>query len=265
MKIVKPRNLEEYGKWLQEYHGFIIDKKIENHYNSIASKIKNDFENSNVWTAIISRMQDINNEYLSQTGYQLFINEFKPILVTKTFNSFLEKSFRKNVVFNKNWIIDDKPVPPSGGWITPNNWIEKTNDILRTYFVVKYLDGVETLMQKIIEIFKENLLEYNKTFEARDEGYYAVHVYTNYNFEIPKITWDTENKIISVEIQITTQLQDVISKLTHKYYENRRICMEKSDKKWQWKYDSEEFTVNYLGHILHYLEGMIMEVRQKQK
>lgn len=102
------------------------------------------------------------------------------------------------------------------------------------------------------------------SYEARDEGYYAVHLYVYDDFNIPKLSWDTEPKHLSIELQITTQLQDVIGKLTHKYYEDRRVGMSKDKKKWQWQYESDEFISNYLGHILHYLEGMIMEVRERQ-
>lgn len=255
----KPRNIDEYKKWLKDELSITINSKTENHYNSIANKVKNDFLKSKTWNEIISKLNDFNNEYLAKTNYQLLINDFKPDLVTKPFSSFFEKTFRKNIVYNKRF-----PREPYDGWITPDNWIVNTNDILRTYFVVKYLDGVEFLMGKIEDVLKINLLECNTHFEARDEGYYAVHVYTKKEFDIPKIDWDTEQKTISIEIQITTQLQEVIGKLTHQFYENRRVKQIKLDKKWQWNYESEEFTANYLGHILHYVEGMIMEVRNKQ-
>ncbi|MGB2841354.1 MAG: hypothetical protein WBC40_02565 [Halobacteriota archaeon] len=101
--------------------------------------------------------------------------------------------------------------------------------------------------------------------EAREEGYYAAHLYTKHRFEIPKVTWDTEKIDISIEIQITTQLQEGIQKLLRKYYEERRKRVEKRDIKWQWDYKSDEFAAKYLGHILHYVEGMIMEIREKQK
>lgn len=264
MKNYKPANVDEYRKWLKDFLKISVDAKTENHYDSVANKIKTDFEKTKIWRELNSHLNDFNNEYLTTTGYQLLINEFKPGLVTKSFSSFFEKSFRKNVVLNERWINDANPEPPYEGWITPDNWFEKTNDILRTYFVAKYLDGVDFLMKKIIASCETNSLKCNNSFEARDEGYYAVHVYTVFQFEIPKLSWDTEKKNISIEFQITTQLQDVISKLTHAYYENRRVKVEKSDKKWQWNYESDEFTANYLGHILHYVEGMIMDVRQKQ-
>lgn len=255
----KPKDISEYKEWLRNELNFEINSKTENHYNSISIKIKEDFEKSDVWKNLLEKLTELNNEYLSVTNYQLLVNDFKPELVTKSFSSFFEKSYRKNIIYNKRF-----PKEPYGGWVTPDNWLENTNDILRTFFVVKYLDGVEFLMEKISDLFDNHSLNCSNSYEARDEGYYAVHLYTKYEFDIPQISWDTEKKKISVEFQITTQLQEVIGKLTHQFYEGRRINQDKIDKKWQWRYESEEFTANYLGHILHYVEGMIMEVRSKQ-
>jgi hypothetical protein len=255
----KPKNIIEYREWLKTNLSFDINSKYENHYNSIATKIKADFEKSDAWKNLLDNLLELSNNYLAKTNYQLFVNDFKPELVTKSFASFFEKSFRKNIIYNKKF-----PTEPYGGWVTPNNWIENTNDILRTFFVVKYLDGVEFLMEKITTLFKQHNLGCSNSYEARDEGYYAVHLYTLCDFDIPKFDWDTERKKISIEFQITTQLQEVIGKLTHKFYEGRRINQDKIDKKWQWNYESKEFTANYLGHILHYVEGMIMDVRAKQ-
>lgn len=53
--------------------------------------------------------------------------------------------------------------------------------------------------------------------------------------------------------------------MLHKYYEDKRKGIREEDIKWQWDYKSDEFATNYLGHILHYVEGMIMEIREKQK
>lgn len=257
---MKPKDIIEYKKWMKDEQGFEINSKLENHFISIANKIRTDFERSTIWKSILDSMDEFNNEYLAKTGYQLFVSGFEPKLVTKSFDSFLEKSFRKNIVLNKRF-----PKEPYNGWVTPNNWIENTNDILRTFFVVKYLDGVEFLAEKIMTLFKQSGHNCSNSYEARDEGYYAVHLYSFYEFDIPGINWDTVKQSISIELQITTQLQEVIGKLTHQFYEGRRIKLDKEDKKWQWKYESEEFTANYLGHILHYVEGMIMDVRNKQK
>jgi hypothetical protein len=90
-------------------------------------------------------------------------------------------------------------------------------------------------------------------------------LYIKQEFEVPKMVWDTEKIDVSIEIQITTQLQEAIRRLLHKHYEERRKCIRTEEKIWQWDYKSEEFATNYLGHILHYVEGMITDIREKQK
>jgi hypothetical protein len=45
---------------------------------------------------------------------------------------------------NENW-----PKEPLDGWINPANQFWRINDILRTRFVVKYIDGVGFLANKI--------------------------------------------------------------------------------------------------------------------
>jgi len=100
-------------------------------------------------------------------------------------------------------------------------------------------------------------------YEAREEGYYAAHCYPRFEINIPTLSWVTEATSVEFEIQVTTQLQDVIRNLTHDYYELRRSRKTIPDMKWQWDYKGPEFVPNYLGHILHYVEGMIMEVRMR--
>ena len=137
---------------------------------------------------------------------------------------------------------------------------------MRTTIAVKYLDGVEFIVNKIKNNSDELGIISKEYYEAREEGYYAAHVYTKLQYEIPKFDLGTEVIENLMEIQITTQLQEIIRKLTHKYYEERReVLKPPGETKWQWNYNSEEFAANYLGHILHYLEGMIMEIREKQK
>ena len=119
------------------------------------------------------------------------------------------------------------------------------------------------MIGKIRSLCEKNEKDFGCTFEAREVGYYAVHLYTKEEFEIPRIDWDTMKVETSIEIQLTTQLQEVIRKLLHKYYEEKRLSPVQSERMWQWDYRSDEFATNYLGHILHYIEGMIMEIRKK--
>ena len=256
----KPKDIDEYKKWLKEEHSIEISDRTRTHYEAVASKIKSDFEKSEFWEQLIGNLQECDREYYLEREYPLLMSDGPPELYTKSFDSFLLKTFRKNVIENRNW-----PKDPDNGWILPDNWYSSTNDTVRTLIVVKYLDGVQFILDKIKSLCEQNNLNHKIHFEAREEGYYAAHLYVQREFEIPRIDWDTDKVDISIEIQVTTQLQDVIRKLLHKYYEERRKQVMGDDMKWQWDYKSDEFSANYLGHILHYVEGMIVEIREKQK
>ena len=261
MNSKKPKDINEYKKWLKDKHKIEITDQTQRYYESVTNKIKLDFEKSDFWNQLNENLREYNGEYLGRTGYHLFIPGLKPELDLKPFDSFLLKTFRKNILENKRWCDE-----PEDGWVLPNNWYSRINDIIRTLFEVKYLDGVEFMISKIKSICEDRGMECKIFLKATEEGYYAAHLYTRQEFEIPKVTWDTKDVDVSIEIQITTQLQEVIRKLLHKYYEDSRKRIEREENiKWQWDYKNDEFVANYLGHILHYVEGMIMEIREKQK
>lgn len=260
MDIKKPQNTDEFKEWLKEKHKIEISNRTETRYKSVTDKIKLDFEKSEFWLQLNKNLRLFEDEYKLEKGYPLLMPKFEPKILIKPFESFLLKIFRKNVLNNKNW-----PNEPNDGWIFPNNWFTLINDIIRTLVVVKYLDGVEFIINKIKSLCKQNTLECEAHLEAREEGYYAAHLYTKQEFEIPKVTWDTERIDVIIEIQITSQLQETIRTLLHKHYDEKRKRIGEEDIKWQWNYESDEFVTNYLGHILHYVEGMIMEIREKQK
>jgi ppGpp synthetase/RelA/SpoT-type nucleotidyltranferase len=255
----RPESVEEYRKWFEDRHRVLITDRTQTYYESVSNKILRDFSRSDFWNALVSALESINQEYYLKTGYNLLSMD-TPELKAKPFKSFVLKTFRKNVLENPNW-----PEQPPGGWILPTNWYSRINDITRSVIVVKYLDGVNFLVENVRLLLREYGLSFQVDFEAREEGYYAAHVYTQYDCEVPAENWDVERIQVMIEIQITTQLQEVIRGLLHKYYEARRRGAKDEGVKWQWDYASDEFAANYLGHILHYVEGMIVDIRERQK
>src|SRR5437867_1526343 len=205
MTLAKPRDITEYKKWLNDSLGFEISKRTETRFDVVTSKMKEQIEQSDFWKELTSNLADFNIEYYSNNAYYLLSQEFSAELSVKTFASLLIKTFRKNVLNNRNW-----PEAPQGGWITPDNWFAAVKDIVRTRLVVKYLDGVEFMLGKMQAICTPKGLSCRIFYEAREEGYYAAHAYLSHNFEIPKPTWDTETIQGYFEIQITTQIQEVI-------------------------------------------------------
>lgn len=236
-----------------------ISARSRTYYEAVVSKAATDFRTAKFWQTLKSELEEINQQYFMRTNYYLFVEAIMPEPCTKPFDSFLLKTFRQNVLGNDKW-----PEPPDGGWLLPENWFSRVNDTVRTYFVVKYLDDVNFLAAQLADRSTAAGYDYRVDYEAKEEGYYAAHFYITFPCEVPSEDWDTKEQTISIEIQITTQLQEVIRRLLHKYYEQRRVERPKPDVKWQWDYRSDEFAANYLGHILHYVEGMIMDVRDKR-
>lgn len=252
--LAKKISFDEYKKWLEDNYGF--NSGYESYYDSVTLSMKNQFQESTFWKSLTTKLPYYHDQYYQEkNGYELYSSSSNSIvLLIKPFTSFIDKTYRKNVVENIYW-----PQQPEKGFYVPENWFSRINDVLRTLIVVKYLDGVE-YFENNIRNECENKCEINK--EAKEEGYYAIHIHVFNEFEIPNRKLGTRLIPSSVEIQITTQLQEVIRRLLHKFYEEKR-SKPKVISSWQWDYKSDEFAANYLGHILHYIEGMIMDIRDK--
>lgn len=249
----------EYPSWLRANADSNFLRVAKNRHDAVGEKIRADVLGSTFWKEVTSLCAEWNDQYVQDTDFQLFVTDAPPSLHLKPYDSVLDKSFRKNILLNEIY-----PKPPEGNWICPSNWYSRLNDITRTTFIVKYLDGVKFLVDKIETVADRHGLAFSKDFEAKDRGYYAAHCYVQFEIQIPTLEWSTEATHVKLELQITTQLQDVIRKLTHdQYADSRSLESPSTDMKWQWDYKSREFVPNYLGHILHYVEGMIMEVRDR--
>ena len=68
-------------------------------------------------------------------------------------------------------------------------------------------------------------------------------------------------KDVQAEIQVTTQLQEILRDLTHPFYKVRRLGVPTDIHAERWKYDSSHFRASYLGHTLHLVEAMIVQLR----
>lgn len=269
MATAKP-TFEEYIEWLRTDQSVVIDDATINNYDVAASTIRNHFWSSAFWQEFVAGriLKNFDEQYqIDHHGYALLLNNEKPPdLDTKSADSFFSKTYRINVLNNRFWPRHPPRWQGKEQWILPDNWLTEINDIVRTCFVVKYFDGVKYLAAKIKELATKHGLEMETSFEAREEGYYAAHLYVNFEAEVVGLDWRTKKITTRVELQITTQLQDVIRRMLHQHYEERRMSFPENKKdEWKWNQKSNEFATNYLGHILHYLEGMIVEIRDRPK
>ena len=253
----KPAFPEGYFGWLNTNHDVVVTTAIRNNYRAVAREALDAFQTSPFWENINNSLKDINDKYLIITGYNLIVTEqLDPKF--KSFDSFLLKTYRRNVRDNLNW-----PNEPSGGWVLPNNWLTCIKDIIRTTIIVKYLDGVTFMIGELERLAEDNSIDLEYNLEATAEGYYAAHLYYKKEVQIPDLTFNMYPQDIFCEIQITTQIKEVIKTLLHRYYERERVDLKLKSRDWQWNYQSEEFSASYLGHILHYVEGMIVQIRDR--
>ncbi len=219
ISVEKPIDIEQYKIWIKKAHDIDITQRTRIYYDTVTNKIRDDFEKSKLWKNIINNLKDLNEEYRRESnGYILLDTSKRPNVYRKTFESFLLKTYRKNVLENERW--PEKPA--NGEWILPDEWYGQIQDIVRTRFVVQYIDGVDFLIKYICSHCKDLDIPCQVDFEARNEGYYAAHLYIRQEFEIPKQTWDTKKFDAFIEIQIMTQLQDHIVMLLHEFYEDNR-------------------------------------------
>jgi hypothetical protein len=251
---------EGYAEWLKTDCGHIIDVRATQRYEAATAIIQDAFRRSPFWGSLLQRLPDWDAQYQIDTGYVLFGGPTPaPEINRKPYESFLLKTFRKNVTTNAAW-----PDHPPDGWLFPPECLPRINDNVRTRLVARYLDGVKYIADSALALASEQSLEAQVDYEAKEDGYYAAHLYVIMEFQIPTKEWDLEKVAVPIEIQITTQVQDLIQRLLHIDYTQRRLFAETEGTKWQWDYRGQSFSVNYLGHILHYVEGMIMDIRERQ-
>jgi ppGpp synthetase/RelA/SpoT-type nucleotidyltranferase len=179
--------------------------------------------------------------------------------ITKPYDSVVDKTFRLNCHWNRVF-----PNEPRQGWIKSENWFSTLDDLIRTSLVCRYLDGPEQVCAAITTKAKELGLVAEFGPRATDEGYYAFHCY----IKIPvNLMTGNAGSIaqtnVQIEIQVTTQLQDVLRDLTHPFYRARRIGARRPPPLERWDYNSVQFRSSYLAHALHLIESMIVQLRNE--
>ena len=254
-------SLKEFPYWMQEHLGIVVDSSHTEHYNTAKMLMKEQLEKSSFWDLVCKNVNEYNDEYFGKYETELLKARKAPVIETKPGDSFVEKVYRENCIDNGRF-----PREPRKGWVTPDNWFSKIDDILRSTIVVRYLDGIEYVATRLEKLCSdESKLKGRCRYLAKREGYYAAHLYFNMEFEIPGMKWDTQKVVSPVEIQVTTQVKEVIKDLIHPYYAEGRVRRYSKEDLWPWRYESPEFARNYLGHIVHYVEGVMVGIRKRHQ
>jgi ppGpp synthetase/RelA/SpoT-type nucleotidyltranferase len=258
--------LEDYKEFLEIYTQS-SSSVLEKYYNDVVSIMASDFEQSKFLNKLNDNLKIYNEVFISKNNFELFEKIENIKIVKKPYDSMIEKCFRRDILEKgalKTFLehnydeLENKYIEH-----TPLNCYSKFEDIIRTRITTKYMDGALFFLEQLKKLINEFELKSDEDYKAQDDGYYALHLNVNYTFEIPDFKRNVIKFDSKVEIQINTSIQNLLIELTHKYYTTGRHRLIKPDIEWQWKYDCDEFTPYYLGHITHYIEGAMVNIRNK--
>ena len=257
-KMPRPASIEDYYAWAQRTFGTDFQAAaVRNRYEINLQSVQNAIQNSAFFRELPDFLERQEEAYTRRTGYSLLTAQELRVM-RKPYDSTVVKTFRVNVLRNQRF-----PDPPSDdGWITPDNWYTRFDDMVRGTLVCKFLDGPRTVSQALDTYASSHGLVARHTPRSTDDGYYAFHHYTTFQVEIFDAAFQTQAASVQLEVQLTTQLQEVLRDLTHPLYEQARVTTGRRDETWKWDHDSPRFKTGYLGHTLHMIEAVIVQVRE---
>lgn len=227
-------------------NGVFTEPVYKTYMNGLVSQVK-----GGVYADTVREMAKYRSDYI-KPDYLFLKDPSEATLSYKPLKSVYNKIYRNNVLRSRTW-----PPKDTNNFISLNNFHKNLDDVFRTRFICRYLDGPQFVCMKLVEYFKSKGVECDYRDVTTDLGYHAWHLYYKQNVD------DFANfgpASISVELQFTTQLAEVISSLTHGHYEEARLG-KKPKEGWRWDIKSARFRPYYIAHGLHLLEGVILEYR----
>lgn len=249
--------MDEYIEWAKgNLDAPFDDPKIKSVYETNMNNIFNSVSEHQFFVGFSNVSKNWQKAYEQNTKTELFMDNVEPALLIKPFESTVEKTYRINILWNRMF-----PEPPKKGWINQQSIYSQLNDLVRGSLVCRFIDGPAFVADSIENYANSLGLDSRQYTQERDDGYYAYHVYVKFPVTIFNLEWETSDVSIEIEIQITTQLQEVLRSLTHKFYETQRLSSSNDKGKWKWDFSSSKFKVGYLSHTLHLLESVILESR----
>jgi ppGpp synthetase/RelA/SpoT-type nucleotidyltranferase len=252
--------LAGYPAWLQEIWQGDTRELREGRFLHQQADLRLAFETSAYWREVSAKLYGWSRAYSRRTEALLFqVPPARPVLFNKPWDSFLNRTWRENINRNRNW-----PAPPEGGWWLPDNWFERAWDIVRTRFVVRYLDGAKALAEELEKLARQRQydLQPEVELESKEDGYYAIHVALQQRFSVTSLDYEgTQERTSGIEIQVMTALAEVVSQLTHVYYEARRESVPSTRSIWD--PSTEDRAASDLFRDSSKLEQAVMDLRER--
>lgn len=252
LTVNKP-TFESFAEWAKASLGLdIADKALETwtktNVESARSQIQQHQIISSIESFIAKNQASSKRSSINVVGQDLQLH-------SKSYASIISKLYRSNILNNRRF-----PTPPKGGWIKPQNMFGRLNDLVRSRIVCRHINEPAKIAQEILALAQAVDMKASGRAQTKDEGYYAHHIYLTIPIRIVDQSWNEQEESVRYEIQITTEMQNMLYELTHRFYDAERHSSPKDPDSWKWDYRSARFSASYLSHTLHMVEGMILQL-----
>ena len=274
-----PPDAEQYAEWYQDLFNDDLEGGIvEDWFQDVTDLGCDRWEKSDFWVLLMRNLDRWDEEYRDRNkGYPLLGPVRPKGILPKSLESTVNKSFRWNVFENTDWpypprtkrrpsTVTEDMVPDRDDkvqWYGPSNWLSDFPDIFRVRLIATYFDGVTFLAEKVEELAGRTTSGAPKVETvASHAGYHAIHVDVSMDITLREYEYRDSIEIpVHLEVQVITSVQETIMRMLYDVYANSRS--RGLSEEWEWNHSSPEFSVNYLGNALHYLEGMIVVARDQ--
>ena len=169
--MATPHKLKEKETdWLKKFAEIRKEMSIPNFWGALAENCDTWSDEVSVgpfWAAVRSNLARWRTEYSSLTGADLLTSPVLPEFVGKSKSSIQDKLIHRcKLAPDTVEELIAKDGPP----------IPKIKDLVRTRIKCKYIDGVEYLADRLVDLADERGCILERSREGRIEGYFAQHV-----------------------------------------------------------------------------------------
>ncbi len=267
LKGKEPASIEEFKHYILEKFKPTIGfgSRFEGYYILNQGTLYDKFKSSDFWKEFLLNIKDVDTQYRRDNNeFDLIPHVDKIEIKKKGLEETVEKAYRISIVNNELPFESEEYFKQ---FILPENIFEKLNDIIRTEVIVKYLDGIDVVVSSIEKLSKKYDFKIEVEPKIKEEGYFAKHIYISYKAKITDLQFIPKEITHIFEIQVRTQLQDTVKSILHINYERDRIKHQKelNSENWRWQFKESRFMTNYMGHILHFLDGVIVKVKNQKE
>ena len=242
--------------WIVKLADIRSEFSIPNYMSVLAANAKTWSQEISVgpfWTKAKTEMAKWRTEYRTLKGGDLLPRPVLPDFESKTeasiHDKLIRKCKRKSHDLSDVVGVEGPPIP-------------KLNDFVRTRVACRYIDGVDFLAKKLMEIGAETNCVPQLRREGRIEGYFAQHITLEQNV-IFRLAGHEQLATINCEIQLASELATRVWQASHPLYEEARMGHE-APEEWQWKPNEPRFMANQLGHMIHLVDGLLVQLRDTE-